>query len=74
MVEYVREDIRSRSRDRGIQVFFHNDKIRRGRGVALYVRDTLQCSVSNVIKIDGRVESIWVELREAARKTVLGVV
>ena len=55
--------------------FFQKDrKGRKGEGVALYVRDTFQCSVNNVIKIDDRVESIWVEVREAVRKTVLGVV
>ena len=27
-----------------------------------------------MIKIDGRIESIWVEVREPTRKTVLGVV
>ena len=31
-------------------------------------------AVSNVIEIDDRIESIWVEIREAARKIVLGVV
>ena len=48
--------------------FFHKDRKGRKGRVALYVRDTLQCSVNNVIKIDGRVESIWVEVKEATRK------
>ena len=32
--------------------FFHKDRKESKRGVELYVRDTLQCSVNNVIKID----------------------
>ena len=35
---------------------FHKDRI--GGGVALYVGDTLQCCVNNVIKTDDGVESI----------------
>ena len=45
-----------------------------GRGVALYVMDTLQSCVNNMIKTDNSVESIWVEVRKAAGKAVLGVV
>ena len=73
MVEYVREDIWSKSRNRGVHVFHKDRKGRKGGGVALYVRDTLQCYVNNVIKIDDSVEFIWLEVREAARTIVLGV-
>ena len=58
----------------GLEYFHKDRKGRKERRVAFYVRDTLQCCVNNVIKIDDRVESIWLEVREAARKTVLGVV
>ena len=54
---------------------FHKDRIGRRGGVALYVRDTLQCCVNNVNKTDDSVESICigVKIKEAVEKTDFGV-
>ena len=55
---------------------FHKDRVgRRGGGVALYVRDTLQCSVNNSIRTEEiSSETVWVDLRNGTEKIVLGVI
>ncbi len=47
---------------------------RRGGGVALYVRDTIQCCINSRIKTDCKTESIWVDIKEGSQSIVLGVV
>ena len=52
---------------------FHKDREnRRGGGVALYVRDTLQCCINSKIKIDNKTESLWVDINEGSQSLGLG--
>ena len=54
---------------------FHKDRTgRRGGGVAVYIRDTLQCCVNNSIRLDDKTESIWIDLKEGAHAMLLGVI
>ncbi len=55
-------------------MFYKDRENRRGGGVALYVRDTLQCCLNNKIKTDNKAESIWVDIKEGSQSVVLGVV
>ncbi len=49
-------------------------KNRRGRGIALYVRDTLQCCINSRIKTFSKTESIWVDIKEGSQSVAQGVV
>ena len=54
---------------------FHKDREnRRGGGVALYVRDTLQCCINSKIKTDNKTESLWMDIKEGSQSVVLGLV
>ncbi len=55
-------------------MFYKDRENRRGGGVALYVRDTLQCCMNNRIKTDNKAESIWVDIKGGSQSVVLGVV
>ncbi|XP_069941667.1 uncharacterized protein [Cherax quadricarinatus] len=47
----------------------------KGGGVALYVRENINCCIKKGIKIDGAVtESVWVEFVEGQEKLILGVI
>ncbi len=58
----------------GYTMFYKDRENRRGGGVALYVRDTLQCCMNNRIKTNNKAESIWVDIKEGSQSVVLGVV
>ena len=54
---------------------FHKDRDhRKGGGVALYVRDTLQCCLNDKIKTDGKTETLWVDIKDGSQTVVMGVV
>ncbi len=42
----------------GYTLFYKDRENRRGGGVALYVRDTLQCCINSKIKTNSKTESI----------------
>ena len=53
---------------------FHKDRVgRRGGGVALYVRDSLQSYTVSSVKADNNQESLWVEIREGNEKLLVGL-
>ena len=58
----------------GYTLFYKDRENRRGGGVAMYVRDSLQCSVNSKIKTDNKAESLWVDIKEGAQSVVLGLV
>ena len=58
----------------GYTLFYKDRENRRGGGVALYVRDTLQCSINGRIKTDNKTESLWVDIKEGSQAVVIGVV
>ena len=44
----------------GHWLLFHVDsENKKGGGVVLYVRDTLQCCLHSIIKTDSKTESLW---------------
>ena len=44
-------------------LFFHRDREgRRGGGVALYVRNTLNSYVNTTIRTDRNTESLWIDI------------
>ena len=54
---------------------YHKDRVgRRGGGVALYVRDSLQSYSVSSIKVDNNQESLWVEIKEGNEKLLMGLV
>lgn len=54
---------------------FHKDREgRRGGGVALYVRDTLNSYVNTTIKTDRNTESLWVDIILGREKFVIGII
>ncbi len=42
-------------------------------GVALYVKDTLKCSLNNSIQTGDDSESVWVDIHKGKGKLTLGV-
>ena len=55
-------------------LFFHKDREgRRGGGVALYVRSTLNSYVNITIKTDDT-ESIWIDIIIGGKKLVVGII
>ena len=54
---------------------FHKDREgRKGGGVALYVRNTLNSSVNRTIKTDRNTESLWIDITIGGRKIVVGII
>ena len=54
---------------------FHKDREgRRGGGVALYVKDTLNSYVNTAIKTDSNTESLWIDIIIGRKKFVLGII
>ncbi|KAK8741935.1 hypothetical protein OTU49_002018 [Cherax quadricarinatus] len=55
---------------------FHTDRVnRKGGGVAMYVRDNLNCCVRQDIKLEASAtESVWLQLLEGREKLILGVI
>nr|XP_053638192.1 uncharacterized protein LOC128692900 [Cherax quadricarinatus] len=55
---------------------FHTDRVnRKGGGVAMYVRDNLNCCVRQDIKLEASTtESVWLQLLEGREKLILGVI
>ena len=52
-------------------LFFHRDREgRRGGGVALYVRNTLNSYVNTTIRTDRNTESLWIDIIIGWRKVV----
>ena len=44
---------------------FHKDRVgRKGGGVVLYARDTLQCCINKSVKTNNNTESIWIDIKE----------
>ena len=58
----------------GYTLFYKDRENRRGGGVALYVRDTLQCCINSKIKTDNKTESLWVDIKEGSHSVILGLV
>ena len=58
----------------GYTLFYKDRENRRGGGVALYIRDTLQCCINGKIKTDSKTESLWVDIKEGSQTVVLGLV
>ena len=58
----------------GYTLFYKDRENRRGGGVALYVRDTLQCCTNSKIKTDNKTESLWVDIKQGSESIVLGLV
>ena len=56
-------------------LFFHKDREgRRGGGVALYVRNTLNSYVNTTIKTDRNTESLWIDIIIGGKKFVVGII
>ena len=54
---------------------FHKDREgRKGGGVALYVRNTINSSVNRKIKTDRNTESLWIDVTIGGRKIVVGII
>ena len=54
--------------------FYHKDRVgRKGGGVALYVKNTLNSYANNTIKSDSNAESLWVDIVAGGRKIVIGI-
>ena len=54
--------------------FFHRDREgRKGGGVALYVRNTLNSYVNSTIKTDSNTESLWIDIITGGKKVVVGI-
>ena len=45
----------------GYQMLLKDRKGRKGGGVALYVKNSLKCTINSFIKINADSESLWVE-------------
>ena len=58
----------------GYTLFYKDRENRRGGGVALYIRDTLQCCINSKIKTDSKTESLWVDIKEGSQTAVMGLV
>ena len=58
----------------GYTLLYKDRENRRGGGVALYIRDTLQCCINGKIKTDSKTESLWVDIKEGSQTVVLGLV
>ena len=55
--------------------FFHRDRVgRRGGGVALYVRNTLNSYVNTTIKTDRNRKSLWIDIIIGGKKLVVGTI
>ena len=61
-------------RTEGYTLFYKDRENRRGGGVALYVRDTLQCCTNSKIKTDNKTESLWVDIKQGSESIVMGLV
>ena len=57
-----------------IHFFIRTGKTKEGGGVALYVKDTLQCCINSRIKTDSKTESLWVDIKEGSQSVVMGLV
>ena len=54
-------------------LFFHKDREgRRGGGVTLYVRNTLNSYVNTTIKTDRNTESLWIDIIMGEKKVCCG--
>ena len=54
---------------------FHKDREgRRGGGVALYVKSTINSYVNTTIKTDSNTESLWIDIIMGRKKLVVGIV
>ena len=56
----------------GYNIFHKDRKDRRGGGVVLYARKSLQCCVNRTIKSDDSTDSLWVDIKEGREKYLLG--
>ena len=55
--------------------FYHKDREgRKGGGVALYVRNTLNSSVNTTIKTDGNTESLWIDVIVGGKRFLVGII
>ena len=57
---------------KGYNMFHKDRRGRKGGGVVLYARETLQCCVNSTMKIDDNTDTIWVDIKEGREKIVLG--
>ena len=55
--------------------FFHRDQEgRRGGGVALNIRNTLNSYVNTTIKTNRNMESLWIDIIIGRKKFVVGII
>ena len=53
---------------------YHRDRVgRKGGGLALYVRNTLNSYVNTTVKSVSNAESLWVDIVTGGRKIVIGI-
>ena len=55
-------------------IYESNRQGRKGGGVAIYVKDSLNCYRKSDIKINENTESVWVEVNNGRKKIVLGAI
>ena len=58
----------------GYNIYESNRQGRKGGGVAIYVKDSLNCYRKSDIKINENTESVWVEVNNGRKKIVLGAI
>ena len=76
MVRYVRKNSFTRNSNtiQGYNIF-HKDRVgRKGGGVVLYARDTLQCFINKSVKTNNNTESIWIDIKEGRENFLVGLI